>query len=112
MFKLVVNKRSTMAQELYKGGMKPADISEKLKCTGDYVYTLLRAAGFKLGISKDAKRLRDKEIYTFVENGGTIPQAAKKWDIGEAMVRIVCEKIGRQPGTKNVTNVNTRTNAA
>jgi DNA-binding CsgD family transcriptional regulator len=101
-FKLVVNRKAARAVELYNGGMKPADISEKLGCTRDYVYMLLREAGLELKISKDAKRERDKDIYAYIKKGKTTAEAAEKWDLSEAMVKIIHEKVGRQDKTATV----------
>ena len=91
-FKLVVQRRAERSTELYKEGVKTADISKQLGCTEDYVFKLLREAGVKLNLFNDAKRERDKSIHTFIKKGGTLAQAAKKWNLSEATVRIILKK--------------------
>jgi Mor family transcriptional regulator len=100
-FQLVVKRRAERVIELYKEGSKTSDISKKVGCTEDYVFMLLRAAGVKLNVFTDAKRNRDKSIYDFIKKGGTITQAAKKWNLSEAMVKLVHKDASGQKRKKN-----------
>lgn len=99
--KMVIKRRAERVVELYKEGSQPTEISKKLGCTYDYVYRLLRAAGVNLNLFSDSKRERDKSIYAYIKKGGTPTQAAKKWNLSVAMIKIVYKKISEQTGKVN-----------